>query len=312
MAVTMPELNGELDVAYSSPDEFAAIALAWITEGVDVLAADISAEILAGPPVAQPYDSGVIDEADPRFAVRPPPLGGDIQILYPPRNKFYAKPYSRASLKRLTALAPQCREASVELRRMTDRGLSRYRLEVGREGEENGYARLLVLIPPVPGADVTADRPEIAYLKNVARRHAPAFGHVSRTGGVPAGETDLEHVLRRRVRDSLRDWDRYLRGYSWVTVVPAALAPRAGGPDGLRASGAFAVVEELAGGAVWLQATDRWSEYRADRVERVFEALAPVLPPGMPHKGRQGMPGAIDYLVSWRDAEALRPGGPGA
>lgn len=56
-------------------------------------------------------------------------------------------------------------------------------------------------------------------------------------------------------------------------------------------------------------AASRWSEYRAERVERVFEALAPILPPGMPEFGelvRPGAPGVpeirVPYLLSIRDA----------
>jgi hypothetical protein len=308
----MPDVNGELDIAYSCAQEFGAIALEWLTEGVSVLAAGISEKILAGPALAQPYAEEVTDEADPRFVLRVPPLWGEIQVLYSPRDRLYAKPYSRTSLKRLTALAPELREASVELRAADGAGVTRCRLDVVRDGEDSGHARLLVLISRSPDGDITADRPEVAFMKSFAGRPALAFGHVSRVSDPPAGQTDLEQALIRRVWDSLREWDRYLRGYSWVTVVPQVLARQVGGLDGLRASGAFVVVDQLPGGVVWLQATDRWSGYQGDRVERVFEALAPVLPPGMPQPDLPRMPGSIDYLVSWRDAVAFQPGKPEA
>jgi hypothetical protein len=70
-------LAGELDVAYSSPEEFARLVLEWLTEAVRFLAGDVSDEILAGPPLKPYWHKGVIDEEDPRFALRVPPLWGD-------------------------------------------------------------------------------------------------------------------------------------------------------------------------------------------------------------------------------------------
>ncbi len=62
------------------------------------------------------------------------------------------------------------------------------------------------------------------------------------------------------------------------------LAARLGGAGALRGNGAFAIVDEVAGGSVWLQATRRWSEWAGGQaaVDQVFDVLAPVLPPGMP------------------------------
>jgi hypothetical protein len=305
------DLNGELDIAYSSPEEFAEIVLAWFGEGVKFLAEDISEEILAGPPLKRTFPKGVISEEDPAFSYRPPPLWGEIFVMYPPRNKVYSKPYSHTSLERLALLAPELRHASISLHRITDGSMSRHSLQVDREGEEQGHARLIVQITADADGDYTARRPEIVFMRRFAGRHVPAFGHISYVSDSPAGQTELEDRLRRRVRDSLHAWDRYLRGYSWVTVVPAVLAGRVGGAAGLPEAGAFVTVEELPAGGVWLEAASRWSEYRGERVERVFEALAPLLPPGMPRRPVPP-PGpmapehaafyAREYLVSWRDA----------
>jgi hypothetical protein len=94
-------LAGELDVAYSSAEEFGRLVLEWLTEAVRFLAGNVSDEILAGPPLKPYWHKGVLDEGDPRFALRVPPLWGDVSILYPPRNMHYAKPYSRTSLSGL-------------------------------------------------------------------------------------------------------------------------------------------------------------------------------------------------------------------
>lgn len=307
-------LAGELDVAYSSAEEFGRLALEWLTEAVRFLAGDVSDEILAGPPLKPYWHKGVIDEEDPRFALRVPPLWGDVSILYPPRNMHYAKPYSRTSLKRLTALAPVLREATVSLHRESAGGRRACAVAVSRVGEDSGYARLTVWLYPGENGDYEADCPALVYMKGFAERHAPVFGHVSYADSVTEAETQLEQALRLQPRHTLPECDRYLRGYSWVTVVPAVLAAHVGGAGGLRDSGAFVTVDEVAGGSVWLQAASRWSEYREDQavVDRVFEALARVLPPGAPKPYRVVRPASpllpdlpeirLRYLISARDA----------
>lgn len=304
-------LVGEVAVPYSSPEEFGGLALSWLGEGVQVLAGDISEEILAGPPLKTYWPEGVTDEEDPRFAIREPPLWGDISILYPPRNKHYAKPYSKTSVKRLDALAPVLSKATVSLRKEADGVRRSHTVRVDRLGEDSGFARLTVWIDPGEGGDLAAGCTELALLRAFAGRYRPVFGHVSRADRNRFAETELEQALVRDVRRTLPEWDRCLRGYSWVTIVPEALAGRVGGVAGLRASGVFAEVADLAGGVAWLQATRLWSEYagNADVIERVFEALAPVLPPGKPRTRNvirpeaPGMPEiSVPYLTSGRDA----------
>lgn len=307
-------LAGELDIAYSSAEEFGRLALEWLSEAVQFLAGDVSDEILAGPPLKPYWHTGVIDEEDPRFALRVPPLWGDASILYPPRNMHYAKPYSRTSLKRLCALAPVLREATVSLHRESAGGRRACAVAVSRVGEGSGYARLLVWLYPGENGDYAADCPAVVFMRGFAERHAPLFGHVSYADSVPHPETQLEQALNRHPRHTLPEWDRYLRGYSWVTVIPAVLAAQVGGAGGLRDSGAFARVDEVAGGSLWLQASSRWGEYREDQavVDRVFEVLARVLPPGTPDSYRVVRPASpllsdlpeirVPYLLSARDA----------
>lgn len=73
-----------------------------------------------------------------------------------------------------------------------------------------------------------------------------------------------------------------LRGYGWVTVISGELATRLGGADAMRSGEAFAVVEELPHGGLWLQATERYENYDEDAVWRVFRAFVPVLPDEKP------------------------------
>jgi hypothetical protein len=74
----------------------------------------------------------------------------------------------------------------------------------------------------------------------------------------------------------------FLRNYGWLTVLGDEMAERVGGGDRLRASGAFVEVEPLAAGGWWLLATETWDEFGPVQASRLFELLAPVLPPGKP------------------------------
>jgi hypothetical protein len=318
MTVAERLLSGEIDVAYSSPEEFGRIALEWLTEGVQFLAGDISDEILALNPPLAPRKQGSIREEDWDPRPQPPPFLGEVHIIYGAKNGFYAKPYTPASVRRLKTLAPDMRKAWIQVYRRTGDSYAGCALSVRREGQEQGFARLMARIRPDASGDYTAARPEIAFLRSFAERCRPVFGHISYDSGLDT-DTELARALNIHAWNTLPEWDRYLRGYSWVTVVPGVLATRVGGVPGLRDSGAFTAVQALPGGSVWLEATSRWSEYRAERVDRVFEALAPVLPPGMPESGdlvRPGAPGLpeirVPYLLSIRDAAVFRPAEPGA
>ncbi|MGW0665352.1 hypothetical protein [Streptodolium elevatio] len=80
----------------------------------------------------------------------------------------------------------------------------------------------------------------------------------------------------------LPDSRLYLRGYHWLTVCPQELADKLGGPHALEATGAFVDVTPLRSGGVWLQATDTFADYDMAAATRVWNALAPVLRPGLP------------------------------
>jgi hypothetical protein len=320
IAVAERPVNGEIDVAYSSPEAFGRIALEWLTEGVQILAGDMSDEILALNPPLAPRKQGSVREEDWDLRAQPPPLWGEVHITYGPRNTFYARPYTPTSVRRLKALAPELRDAWIQLWRITGGSYTGCVLAVHRRGDEQGFAQLISRITPDATGDYTAARPEVVFMRNFADRYVPLFGHISYDTGLELEtETQLAQALNIHIRNTLPEWDRYLRGYSWVTVVPEVLAGRVGGMPGLRESGAFTAVEALPGGSVWLEAAPRWSEYQAERVDRVFEALAPVLPPGMPQAGQLVRPGAggvpeirLPYLLSIRDASAFHPAQPGA
>jgi hypothetical protein len=138
-----------------------------------------------------------------------------------------------------------------------------------------GFAQRSHLVPCV-----------VSALTELARRIADvtdlAYGEILRSAGNPAPVTLLDSALQRDP-DASADASRcVLRGYEWVTVCPKELVLRLGGPEALRASGAFADVLPLPYGAVLLRATTSPEDYRTDRVHAVFRALAPVLPSGQP------------------------------
>ncbi len=110
----------------------------------------------------------------------------------------------------------------------------------------------------------------------------PTYGEIVVNAGSLAPATMLDTALGLSAEVSAEASRRYLRGYEWVTICPKELTGRLGGPDRLRASGAFAEVLPLAYGGLMLRATERPDDYRADRVRATFRALAPALPPGRP------------------------------
>ncbi|MFF4574402.1 hypothetical protein [Streptomyces sp. NPDC001410] len=94
--------------------------------------------------------------------------------------------------------------------------------------------------------------------------------------------SNIEAVLNRGPDESLPEGREFLRGYAWVTVCPEELAERLGGSAALSVCGAFHQVVPLRAGGVLLQATETLAGYTDEAMERVFRAIAPVLPEGEP------------------------------
>ncbi|MFE0511116.1 hypothetical protein [Streptomyces sp. NPDC058964] len=108
----------------------------------------------------------------------------------------------------------------------------------------------------------------------------PAFARIERD--IFSDWSNIEAVLNRDLDESLPEAREFLRGYAWVTVCPEELAERLGGPAALSDCGAFHRVVPLRAGGVLLQATETPAGYTDEAMERVFRALAPVLPEGEP------------------------------
>ncbi|MEE6257904.1 hypothetical protein [Plantactinospora sonchi] len=138
-------------------------------------------------------------------------------------------------------------------------------------GFENRPGRLPLVVPAL-----------VELARRVGDATDPTYGEIVVNAGILAPATMLDAALGRDPASSAATSRAQLRGYEWVTVCPRELAGQLGGPDRLRASGAFAEVYPLRHGGVLLRATDDPTDYRADRVRTVFRTLAPVLPPGRP------------------------------
>jgi hypothetical protein len=147
-----------------------------------------------------------------------------------------------------------------------------------------------------------------SFVRSVAERVNPSFGQCDYDDGL--SKTAVERTVGppwRMPSTTIPDSRHTLRGYSWLTICPQELADRFGGVDALSATGAFREVEQLAAGGVWLLATADYRDYDQAAVERVFEAVAPVLPTGVTQAfERDDRP---PNRVAMRDAAFARPGG---
>src|SRR5262249_26331412 len=122
------------------------------------------------------------------------------------------------------------------------------------------------------------------------------------TDDTPTYDTALDVVLLRPFDESVDQGREFLRGYSWVTICPREIAERLGGADALRQTEAFVDVRALQDGGVFLGATPTIGEYDDAAMRKVFRALGPVLPPGMPKR----QVGWENLRVVYEDAASIR------
>jgi hypothetical protein len=144
-------------------------------------------------------------------------------------------------------------------------------------------------------------------VRGIADRIGPAYGEIAYANGYyGVYNTSLEDALHlREVPEQLARSRHTLRGYSWLTIAAQEIGDRLGGVAGLRATGAFAEVDQLAHGGYWLLATERFADYDLNQADKVFRALASVLPPGRPHPTPSY---AAPHQVILEDPSAVRGG----
>ncbi|HVK23182.1 MAG TPA: hypothetical protein VM677_17640 [Actinokineospora sp.] len=144
-------------------------------------------------------------------------------------------------------------------------------------------------------SDSQADESDIVeFLDSMISDTDPAFGCVS-TRFAMQEDTELDYAMGRRYDESLACSREYLRGYSWITLVPNELVHRLGGAKTIKNAGFHRVVPHFSGAAI-IVAAPTGEEY-PDSVPGLFRTLAPVLPPGKPKQVY-----GYDLTLEWLDA----------
>lgn len=297
-----------VDVDTAGSAGFPAVAAEWLRDAVPAVAPRLWDSVMRSLPLCAPefWD-------DPHG--KPGSVWGSVYVWDPERGiGGTPRPLSMESLDWLTSQLDRFpRSACLELCILGADGLPeesgenvvRVTMETDDEWSWVGQLQIISSLPEEregePG-DTSRRWADFAY--RIANRVDPTFAHIC-DDSVPLRETGLDRsVYRGGVRASIREGRERLRGYSWVTVVPAELARRLGGAAALKRSGVFHQVEELPGGAVWLRAGQDMGDYDDSAMEGVFEALAPVLPrgPATPDPTVRRLPRLV-----WKDAGSVRP-----
>jgi hypothetical protein len=150
----------------------------------------------------------------------------------------------------------------------------------------SAYVPEMTFLDPVDGLMWQRRYLDAAFA--LADQWNPGFGHAAYV--LDGYQTAYEAALRR-IHQPVRQetWDErytinvcrtFLRGYSWLTIVPADLVPRLGDSAVLVASGAFVDARPLSRGGLWLLATHDYRDFDDDALRRVHQVVKPVLRPG--------------------------------
>lgn len=291
-------IAGELDVQISEPERFARVAADWLDRGSAALAGEYRSRIEEGPPLAA-------DSVRRNGPVGTPgSVWGFVNVVRGRRRG--SRVYSVRNLAWLhKELADPPDDAELGLSVLDAHGYpdeSPLRIRVQRAGD---WARLSAQAPEHVLAEPAGQRRWLGFLRSVAETTDPGFGHLDYL--YTLGKTAVEETVGppwRMPEETVPQSRETLRGYAWLTVLAGELADRLGGVSALAASGAFHEVHPLGAGGVWLLATADYHGYDEVAVERVFEALAPVLPPGEPKRWEQ-TPGQPPHRVAYRDAATV-------
>jgi hypothetical protein len=120
----------------------------------------------------------------------------------------------------------------------------------------------------------------VAGWRDWVDEHTVTFGVVDRAVGQV--ETVLEKCLPDLGWSLMPTLRQRLRGYGWLSIASSEVGDRLSGVDALRGTGAFVEVAQTRTGAYWLRATDDPHAYAMADADRVFRAVAPVLPSALP------------------------------
>jgi hypothetical protein len=159
-------------------------------------------------------------------------------------------------------------------------------------------------------ADGVPDEVILATAREVAEMAAPVAAAVAIDSKFLTSPLE---VALRRYGSGVSEAVTFLRNYGWLTVLSNEMAERVGGGARLHGSGAFVQAQPLRAGGWWLLATRTWEEYGPEQANRLFELLAPLLPPGKPRLSEfrpvtmGGLPLSIKHpnVVAERDAREI-------
>ncbi|MFG2692340.1 hypothetical protein [Kitasatospora sp. NPDC048407] len=258
-------LAGEVLLDVGSPEEYRATVLRFLTDALGRIEVPLEARVeeLAGGKAGQIHGDALTGLI--QLSAASLELGG----------MFQHRPYSPENLDWLADRAAEGRSVSATAKIVGQGGLTVEVVSVLRAWRDDADDRWAVLRmeTPTPGTLVES-------IRSVADGTDPVFGSIGHGGDITC--TELEHALGLRdLGDTYDDARRILRGYDWITVVPRQLATEHGGAAAFAGSN-LSSVDELPSGALWLRATDEFADYRGSAVWAVFQALAPMLPTGLP------------------------------
>jgi hypothetical protein len=306
----------DVDTGTGTEDRFAEVAMQWLDEGSRTLADDVRAELDLDPqPPWQIPD-------DPSAAYGPPGSAwGQLQVARETMTAGRALRHAKrpASAKGWHWFGQQLRQppfgALVYLHRLGDEGqpVSGCHLNIQAYSQAPGWIRLYrdldsdALTSQVHGLE--RQRLWVDLLRSHADRLNPSYGQIGPIFN--NSDTNLETCLpvdygRNRPWNTIVESRRFLRGYTWVTILAEEHAAILGGADAVAATGVFHEVTSLGAGGVWLQATEDYRDYDLAKAEQLFRVLAPVLRPGKPEPQLDFTTGLPRYaeplLVVYEDA----------
>lgn len=270
-------LRMELTVQTTSDKEYADAAQSWLRNGLESVLAELHGELAAGVALSATASENEADAWGP-----PNGLWAGMSMRAAARAGR-VRPYSNRAWQKFLADVARCPAyAGIEIRRLDRNGRpGRGAGHIRVERPESGWCGLELAVTndllPWLSSPELQDR-WVSALRDQADSVRCTFGCIADDG--VQGRTALETALGRSAAAAIAASRDTLRGYSWTTVCGAEIAQRLGGTDGLRREDAFFEVAELSSGGLLLRATETHAEYDEERIERVFRALAPVLPEG--------------------------------
>jgi hypothetical protein len=272
-------LRMELTVQTASDEEYAGAARLWLRSGLESVLEELHAELAADVELSA---TATENEADPWGP--PNGLWAGMSIRGSARAGR-VRPYSNQAWKKFRAdIARSPAYAGIEIRRLDHRGRpgrGAGSIRVQRLRDDPGWCGLELTVTndlvPWQSSQELQNR-WVSALRDQAEAVRCTFGYIADDGA--QGRTGLELALNLSAAKTIPLSRGVLRGYSWTTVCGAELAKRLGGAESLRRGEAFFEVAEFPSGGLLLRATESYADYDEERIGRVFQALAPVLPQG--------------------------------